>query len=257
MHLAISNPLRSPPEAISGRFGSAWRHSARASAVESPQSVNSAASVAPVAIVRAEFFHLRPGGPSRAGHVDRGHAGRRQSASCLCANSPPHFFHDHRDCEPVANGFDLFQQSPKARVAFRLQRFLQRVEVEDQPVGFRQLDRPAAMVHGVTVIQLHRAKVGKQQDIRRNTAHAKGGGQRRGFEGGTHRPERHGNPGGLRGFGQRPVDRSGFLCAARHGGNQNWRSQPLPENLGLRINILQIDFRQRLVGEMEPLQSVG
>ena len=157
-----------------------------------------------VAVAGPELFHLRPGGSSRTGHVNRSHTGRRKLARRLGSDTPAHFFHHNRDGERTTDGFDLLQQSRKAGVSFRLQRLLQRVQVEDQRVGFRQLDRPAAMIDRIAVIELHCTEVGQEQDGWREAAHAEGCRKRRRFERrqfaeeagevGIERPRRRGQP---------------------------------------------------------------
>ena len=58
----------------------------------------------------------------------------------------------------------LRQPAREVGVALGLHRLLQRVEMQDERVGLDHLDRAAAFVHAVGVVQLHRAHVREQRD---------------------------------------------------------------------------------------------
>ena len=111
--------------------------------------------------------------PRRAagsGDVDRGDPGIEESAHRVRADAPAHLFDDDGKIDGRTNASIFFEQPAKTRVAFGLQRLLQRVEVQHERVGAQQLDEPAAIVCAVTLVELHGAEIGEQQHLRRERA---------------------------------------------------------------------------------------
>ena len=70
-----------------------------------------------------------------------------------------------------ANRGDLFRQSLEVTIALGLHRFLQHIEMQDQRIGADHLDGAPAMIDGIAVVELHRAEIAEQQNVRRDIAH--------------------------------------------------------------------------------------
>ncbi len=73
----------------------------------------------------------------------------------------------------MANRGDLIGESGKVAVTFRLNRFLQNVQMENQRVGADHRHGAAAVIEAVAVIQLHCAQIAEQENIRGHVSHLK------------------------------------------------------------------------------------
>ena len=138
----------------------------------------------------------------------------------------------------------LTEQPPPVPIAIRLERLLQRVDVQNEGIGADHVDRPPAVIHAVAPVKLHCAKVGKQQNIRRNVAHPEGVGRFGLLEAGTLRTQSHRDAARLRALGQGTVNRCSGSRAAGHRRNHERQSQGLAKQLDAGADGPQIEFRQ-------------
>jgi hypothetical protein len=92
------------------------------------------------------------------------------------------FLGDHRNRNAAAISAIFGERPAKVALALGLDRFLERVQVEDERVGTDHRDRAAAMSRPVTVVELDRAEVGRSRNRRRHVAHLEARGLRRIFE---------------------------------------------------------------------------
>ena len=129
--------------------------------------------------------------------------------------------------------------------------------MQDQSIGFDHFDRLQALLDAIAIIELYRAQVGKQQDIRGLLAHPKSNRLLWMLYGGALRPHSHCHACRLGSQSQSPVDRRRFLCAPGHGRNQHRRLQRSPKQLQAQIHIFQVNFWQRPVDKMVLLQPRG
>jgi hypothetical protein len=151
----------------------------------------------------------------------------------------------------------LFQQAGKVRVAFRLERFLQRVEVQDERVRADHLDGLAAVLQIVTIVELHCAEIGKEQNSRGHVAHTKGVGQFGVLDSGALAAEAHRDAVRLRGLRQTAIDFARPFRPARHRRDQQRRTKGLAEQGCCRVHGGQVNLWRRLVNEAILFQPGG
>ena len=101
--------------------------------------------------------------------------------------------------------------------------------MQNQRVRLNHIHGAAALVHGIAIVELHGPQVGKQQEVGRHLAHAKGLARFAAFDAGTLAADAHRQPLLLRRFGQVAVDQPRLLGAAGHGTDQDRRVEPLAE----------------------------
>ena len=111
-------------------------------------------------------FHLAPRRASRAGDVDCINARLRQSDRVWLADSKADLFGDHRDTQRSAESLDPFQQPAELHVARRLQRLLERIQMNDQRIRAQHVDETSCVIDGQASVQLHGAEIGEQRDVR-------------------------------------------------------------------------------------------
>ncbi len=121
--------------------------------------------------------------------------------------------------------------------------------MEDERVGVDHADGGFAGLEAEAVVQLHRAEVGQEGDRGGGVADAERGGVRRVFEGLALRShgERDARP--LRAEGEVPVDRRRRRRPARHRRDEQRRGQGLAEETHARVDLVEVELRQRLVLE--------
>jgi hypothetical protein len=98
------------------------------------------------------------------------------------------------------------QHAAPVGITFGLQRFLKRVQVNDDCIGLCKVYSPLAGIGAKVCLELSGPKVGKEKDVWRKTANAKGIGQMRGFESRTKRTQAHGDARRLGALGEVKID---------------------------------------------------
>ena len=202
-----------------------------------------------------ERLHPGEAGAAQSGDVDGGDAGLRQLRRGLLRDTAADFFHDHRDGQFLAEHRDLLDQSLEVMVAFRLQRFLQRVEVQDQRIGPDHLDRFQALFLAHAVVQLDGAEIGEKQDVGGDAADLVGGAQVLVRQPGPLGADAEGDPDRLGDERQPPVDVAGGLRATGHARDQEGQLERLAQKGGGRIDRVQVQVREGLVHEGEALEA--
>ena len=137
------------------------------------------------------------------------------------------------------------QQSAKARVAFRLKRLLQRIEMQHERVGFEHLDESPALREAVTLVELHRAEICEQQNLRSVRAHVEAFERLGRLEQHATGAQTHRQAVVRRDLRQAVIDRRRLGRSTRHARDQQRRRKPTPEEMDRRVHVGQIDFRQR------------
>ena len=194
-----------------------------------------------------ETLDLAPARAAGASHIDRPDAGLDQPPGRLGADPIADLLGDHRDADVRAHVLDAFEQPFEVRVAFRLHRLLKGVEVQDQGVGLDHLDRAPTLVYAVPVVQLHRAEVRQQRDVRRNSTDLVGVGQPLVANGRPLRTNAHCQAKRFGSLGQRQVDAGNIVGSAGHRTDQQGGAHRLAKERCRRIDFGQIKLRQRFV----------
>ena len=140
-------------------------------------------------------------------------------------------------------------------IAFWLERLLKRIEVQHQGIGPDHLDRFQALVLAHAVVQLDRAEVGKQQDVRRHAAHLVGGSQILVGQARPLRADPERDPHALRDQRQPAVDVAGGVSPTGHAGDEEGQLERLGQEAGRRIDGVQVELRERLMGEGKALEA--
>ena len=105
------------------------------------------------------------------------------------------------------------------------------------------------MLDCVAVIELHRAEIAEQQNIRRDIAHLKRSRRRRLFDGDSLRTDAHGEAQALRRRGEIAIYFARQIEAAGHRGNQDRCLQSFAEKRRAQIDLIDVELRQRVVDE--------
>jgi hypothetical protein len=108
--------------------------------------------------------------------------------------------------------------------------------VQDERVGPDHIHGAAAMIQRVAMIELDRAQVGEQQNVRRDFSHLERGGLFGMFERGALAPDSHRHAHALGGFGETQVDRPSAIRPAGHGADQDGGAQGLAEQAEGRVD---------------------
>ena len=178
-------------------------------------------------------------------------------AGGVCADAPADFFDDDGDGQRRADLCDLVEEAAPAGVAFRLDGFLQRVEMQDEGVCLHHIDGLAALVDAVAVVELDGSDIGKQKKIGRHVADAEGGGGFGALDAGALAAQAHGQAVALRGFGKGAVDGAGFVGAACHGADENGGREAFAEDRDGQVDVVQVQLGQGLVNEGVAFEAGG
>src|SRR5205823_15128388 len=116
-------------------------------------------------------------------------------------------------------------------------------------------DRFQRLLRAHAVVQLDGAKVGKEQDIRGDTTNLVGGTQVLVRQAGPLGADAEGDADRLGHQRQPPVDVARGLRAARHARDQEGQLEWFAQKAGARVDRVQVQLRERLVGEREALEA--
>ena len=86
----------------------------------------------------AEDFHSRPACPAGSGHVDIPDSGFEQASDDLRRETRSDFLHDDRDREFADKEANSLEHTPESRVSFRLEEFLEGIQMHSESVGVHQ-----------------------------------------------------------------------------------------------------------------------
>ena len=129
--------------------------------------------------------------------------------------------------------------------------------MQDQRVRLDHIDGAAALVYRVAIVELDGAQVGKEQQVGRHIAYAKRSTHFAAFDTGTLAAHTHSQALLLRRLGQVAVDQARLFGAAGHRAYQDGRADLLAKDGDAGVDFVQIQFRQRLVGEVILFQPRG
>lgn len=129
--------------------------------------------------------------------------------------------------------------------------------MQDQRIRLRHLDGAAIVIDGETVVQLHGAHIGEEQDIGRDMAHLERGGEVFMGDGSALRAESHGDAMGLCRLRQDQIERIGEAGAAGHRADQDRGAQGLAHEGERGIDLGEVELRQGAMPEAIALQACG
>jgi len=202
-------------------------------------------------------LHSAPGRAPAACNVDGRHACLCQGARDWRGNAPANFFDQHRKGCLFTQSSDLAEQTSKVRVPSGLNGLLQRIEVQDQGICLKFLDCLNAGAGSDAIVQLHSPDVGHEQDIRGLCPHPVSLHQARLLQSDAQRSEVERHSTTLGSFCKALVDFPGARCPSRHGRDEQWRSQPMPQEGGRHVHIGQLDLREGAVHQSVALEAGG
>ena len=207
--------------------------------------------------VTHQRLDLGPRGSASARHVERGEPGVPYQRGDHAAETVSDLFEHHRKGELRNERPQFGDEPPKVGVAARLKRLLQRVGVQRQRVRPDRLDRPSKFAHAVTPIELRDPEVADQQRRRRNRPNRERGGGFGVLQHNALRAEHQPDAERFGGLGERPVDLSGARRAAGHRADQKGRAQRFAQEGSAEVDVPQMGFRQRAVGQVEAFKPGG
>ena len=105
------------------------------------------------------------------------------------------------------------------------------------------------MLDCVPVVELHRAEITEQKNIRRDVAHLKRIRRGRLFDGDALRTDAHRQSQALRRRGEIAIYFARQIEAAGHRGNQDRCLQSFAEKRRAQIDLIDVELRQRVVDE--------
>lgn len=143
-------------------------------------------------------------------------------------------------------------------VATRLDRLLQRVEMQNKRVGLQHVDGAARAVRAKARHQLHRADIRQQRYVRRTPPEVRrqppaGAALQRD----SLRADRQGDLQLLRRLGQPLIDEAGPLRTAGHGADEQGGCQAPPKEARGEIDRIHVDLRQGHMLEPDGRQAAG
>ena len=238
-----------PPLAISVPSGATDRASTIACAVGMPHAANVPATRARQGSAirwRSTSLHEVPPAPATSTAATPASKSARTSPR---PDAPAHLFDDDRKIGSGAKLGDPREQPAKARVAFRLQRLLQRIEMQCERVGFEHFDEAPALRNAVAFVQLHRTEICEKQNLRSIRPHVEAFERFGRFQQSATGAEAHcqavvrGHP------REAAIDSSCLGRSARHARDQKRRRESAPEKTRRYVDVGKIDLGQRTVGE--------
>ena len=170
--------------------------------------------------IQTVLLHFAPRRAARAGYINRRHTRLQQHEDDVGRYAPPDFLDDHRNVKGAREARDFAEKAREGSVTFRLQRLLQRVEMQDQGIRLDEVEQAAALLRSNAAIKLHRSEVGEYERVGCMPADIKGRQHFGMFEKNTRRAQSQSHPEFTGDLGQGRVDTLGLRNATRHTGDK-------------------------------------
>lgn len=213
------------------------------------------ADLAPM-LARALRLDGDPRSASRTRNVHVSHAARSQPGNRVRRDPAARFLDDHRARQVLHDLLDVGQHALERAIAFVLDQFHRRIEVDAQRVrthgvdhGFDRLDRHA---HG-----LNATDIAEYQRGGRHVADLKGGTRVCVLDHGTLAAQTEAQTELLCQLGESTVDLLRPHGSTRHGRNDQRRAQALTEHVTPELDVVEVQLRQRIVKQFNTFEQRG
>lgn len=202
--------------------------------------------------VALDFAPRRSPGPS---DVDGGNAGIKERAHRIGSNSPTDLLDDDWKTGAIAEMCDTLEQAAETRVAFGLQRFLQRIEMKGERIGVQHFDQAPALRDAITLIELHGTEIGQERDVGRQRTNVERFDRAGRLDQRATRSKAHCESVLLCDASESPVEPTRSARTARHARYEKRRSKSPAEKFGRRIDVGEIDLRQSAVRKLVDIET--